>query len=204
MRGCLGQLILIGVITLIVGGIALKGSIESYWRANDIVEIEAEKTRLVAAQVADQKAKDAAQEVALFDSTIAEYASEKWDTAKTISKNREPVQKIVIVDVATKKKDGLQSSLPEHIQAIKKDEINAVALIRRGQERVGSYTDGSGAMRRTVSVSIFRTNGTRLCAAKTFRGSEPPTRKSGSGSAFGDEPQSEVINYVKSCSVGAR
>jgi len=179
MRGCLGQLILIGIIALIVVGVALKDSIESYWRANDITAIAADN------------------EASVFNAKIADYADQKWDSEATRSQG---VRKIVVVNVATKKRDDLNSSFPEDMRAIKHQEVDAIVLIRRGEERVGSYSDGSSAIRRTASISILRSNGDTLCATKEFKGSEPPQSKRGRGAtASGAEPSEAVIAYIKSC-----
>ena len=179
MRGCLGQLILIGIIALIVVGVAFKDSIESYWRANDITAIAADK------------------EASVFDAKIADYAAQKWESGATRSQG---VRKIVVVNVATKKRDDLNSSFPEDMRAIKHQEVDAIVLIRRGEERVGSYSDGSPAIRRTASISILHSNGDTLCATKEFKGSEPPQSKRGRGStASGAEPSEAIISYIKSC-----
>ncbi|MEO7176062.1 MAG: hypothetical protein ABI002_09740 [Saprospiraceae bacterium] len=179
MRGCLGQLFLIGIIALIVVGVALKDSIESYWRANDITAIAADK------------------DAAVFDANIADYADQKWDSGATRS---QAVRKIVVVNVATKKRDDLNSSFPEAMRAGKHQEVDAIVLIRRGEERAGSYSDGSSAIRRTASISVFHSNGDTLCATKEFKGSEPPQSKRGRGStAYGAEPSEAIMSYIKSC-----
>lgn len=183
MRGCLGQLILIGIIALIVVGVALKDSIESYWRANDITSIAAD------------------QESSIFDAKIADYAAQKWDAGSTRSKDTKAlIKKIVIVDVASKKKDEMNSSLPENMRASSIEEIDGVVLLRRGEERVASYTDGAAGFRRTTSVSVFRPNGESVCPSKEFKGSEPPQSKRGRGSkAYGEEPKQAATSYIQSC-----
>jgi hypothetical protein len=185
MRGFLGQLILIGIIALIVAGVALKDSIESYWRANDITAIAAD------------------QEASIFDAKIADYAAQKWDSGSTRSQDTKAlIKKIVIVDLASKKKDEMNSSLPEAMRASNHREVYAVVLLQRGEERVVRYSDGAGGIRRNVSVSVFRPNGETLCESKFFKGSEPPQSKGGRGStAYGDEPKQAVISYIQSCTV---
>lgn len=183
MERFLGMLILIVAIASIVGGIALKESIESYWRANDITAIAAD------------------QEASIFEAKIADYAAQKWDSGTTRSQGTKPsIKKLIIVNVATKKKDDLNSSFPEDMRASNHQEVDAVVLIRRGEERVGSYSDGSAAIRRTASISVFRSNGETLCPTRDFKGSEPPQSKRGRGStAYGAEPSEAVISHIKSC-----
>lgn len=180
MERFLGMLILVGAVALIAGGIAVKDSIESYWRSNDLAAI----------------AND--QEVAVFETKIAAYAEQKWDSAT--QKRNVLIKKIIIVDVASKKNDEMNASLPESMRASNIEEIDAVVLLRRGEERVASYTDGAAGFRRTTSVSVFRPNGESVCPSKEFKGSEPPQSKRGRGSkAYGEEPKQAAISYIQSC-----
>lgn len=183
MERFLGILILFGALILIAAGIALKDGIESYWRANDITAIAAD------------------QDASIFDAKIADYAAQKWESGTTRSQGTKPnIKKIVIVNVATKKKDDLNSSFPEDMRASNQQEVDAVVLIWRGEERAGSYSDGASAIRRTASISVFLPNGETLCPSKEFKGSEPPQSKRGRGStAYGAEPSEAVISYIKSC-----
>lgn len=183
MERLLGMLILIGAIALIVAGIALKDGIESYWRANDTTAIAAD------------------QEASIFDAKIADYATQRWDSGSTKSQDTKAlIKRIVIVDVASKKKDEMNSSLPEAMRASNNQEVDAVVLLRKGEERVASYTDGAAGFRRTISVGVFRPNGESLCPSKEFKGSEPPQSKRGRGSkAYGEEPKQAAISYVQSC-----
>lgn len=179
------MLILIGAIALIVAGIALKDGIESYWRAHDTTAIAAD------------------QEASIFEAKLADYAAQKWDSGSIRSQDTKAlIKKIVIVDVASKKKDEMNSSLPETMRASNNQEVDAVVLLRRGEERVARYSDGAAGIKRIVSVSVFRPNGETLCPSKDFKGSEPPQSKRGRGStAYGDEPKQAVISYIQSCTV---
>lgn len=185
---------------MIAGGVALKDSIESYWRANDIVAIEADQKSKTAAEDTNQKAHAATQEAASFYSKIADYAAKKWDTGTTKSQGTKPtIKKIVIVNVDTQMIEEMNHPFQEGMRARTHQEVDAVVLIQKGGERVGSYSDGTPGMRKTVSVSAFLPNGYPLCPTKKFKGSEPPQFKSGLGGAFGEEPREAVISYIKSC-----
>jgi len=188
MERFLGILILFGALILIAVGIALKDGIESYWRANDITAIAAD------------------EEASIFDAKIADYAGQKWDSGSSRSQDtKTSIKKIVIVDVASKKKAEMNSSLQETMRASNSQEVDAVVLLRRGEERVASYSDGAAGIRRTASVSVFRPNGETLCPSKDFKGSEPPQSKRGRGAtAYGAEPSEAVISYIKSCAGNAK
>lgn len=183
MERLLGTVIILVALLTIGGGIALKDSIETYWRANDIAAIASD------------------QEASGFEAKIAEYAEQKWGSDTTRSQSTKAViEKLVIVNATSRKKDELNSLLPEDMRANNEQEVDAIVLVRRGEEVSGGYYDRSGTVRKTTSISVFIPNGQILCASKVFKESESPQSRNGRDSTIGDSRLSEaVLSHIKSC-----
>ncbi len=97
--------------------------------------------------------------------------------------------------------DPLMTSLPAGLVPRTTDEIKYVVSLRWGDEVVGTFSDGSVAIRETCLVDVFETASGKRILSRNFVGGEPPTSKrenknsSSREKVYGAGCQYEIVKY---------
>ena len=106
--------------------------------------------------------------------------------------------KLLPIDRRKKKIDSyIWSALPSMQLAHRYEEVQTVILLEYGESQVGTYTNGTGAYVRTCAVTIIDYSRGVVLAARIFSGSAPPATTSSHTGAYGSNPRTEVVQYLK-------
>lgn len=135
--------------------------------------------------------------VAPFKSHLSEYAS--MSGLKPISPTVSPYikGKVIVIDIDEKDIDDCFFDLPSDLRAASPEEVGTVIWLDWGEVLIGRYTDGAGGYQITCKVTVIDKAKTAIVGEATFKGSEPPSVKSGSGDRTGDKPTDDVSDYIK-------
>ncbi len=104
--------------------------------------------------------------------------------------------KIITIDKEKNKVDPLYLKLPKELHATQPEEVGTIVWLEWGEEKDGTYTDGSGAYVYTCQVTIIDKSLRAIIGQRIFRGSSPPAVKTGAGSRYGSKPTNKIIDYL--------
>jgi hypothetical protein len=121
--------------------------------------------------------------------------------------------KIITVNKKEKRLDDIYFDLPEELRATKPEDVGTIVWLEWGKDEAGFYCDWSDVLCKdgitppkhddpatvnTCHVTIIDKFIPAIVGEMSFMGSDPPQRKTRSGSSSGSMPTEEIVAYLQS------